>query len=81
MILQKKSYNWLRREAKKAQQRYAAHCALRSEIEEFILWLTPCGEVEPGPTLKTIGHWARKLNRKIQLQNPGGSTRVTGGAR
>jgi len=38
---------------------------LEREICDFILWLTPCGEVEPAPTIETIGREARKLNKKI----------------
>ena len=40
---------------------------LAREIIEFVLWLTPCGECEPGPTIKTIGREARKVYRKIQI--------------
>jgi hypothetical protein len=38
---------------------------LEKDVIEFILWLTPCGEVTENPTPKTIGNWARKLNRRI----------------
>ena len=39
--------------------------SLERQVCDFILWLTPCGEVNPGPSLDVIGWEARKLNRKI----------------
>lgn len=39
--------------------------ALERDVVEFILWLTPCGEVKPSPSVETIGNAARKLNRRI----------------
>jgi len=38
---------------------------LEKEIRDFILWLTPCGQVNPSPQVKIIGLEARKINRKI----------------
>lgn len=38
---------------------------LAKELCDFVLWLTPCGEVEPAPSPFVIGIAARKLNRRI----------------
>lgn len=38
---------------------------LERELLNFLLWLTPCGEVNPGPSLEVIGKEARRINRKI----------------
>lgn len=39
---------------------------LEREVIDFILWLTPCGEVTENPTVETIGKAARKLYKKIK---------------
>ena len=39
---------------------------LEKELIDFILWLTPCGEVSEPPTHETIGKEAGKLFKKIQ---------------
>lgn len=38
---------------------------LEREVVAFVLWLTPCGQVHPGPSLKLIGWTARNLLKKI----------------
>jgi hypothetical protein len=35
------------------------------ELLEFLQWLTPCGQVEPPPTIEQIGLAARILCKKI----------------
>lgn len=39
---------------------------LEREVVDFVLWLTPCGEVTENPTVETIGKAARKLYKKIK---------------
>lgn len=35
--------------------------SLAERVFNFVLWLTPCGQTEPGPSLKLIGERAREL--------------------
>lgn len=34
--------------------------------EEFILWLTPCGQLSEAPTINTIGNLAREALTKLR---------------
>lgn len=47
---------------------------LKTDIMEFLLWLTPCGQISPGSKrkmLKRIGKDARRLVKRILTEERG----------
>jgi hypothetical protein len=55
----------LRGDAYQLRNDLAAVTKERDQLRAFVLWLTPCGQVEPPPNIHLIGSQARALIKKF----------------